>query len=214
MIQLSYGFLLKTIEHSKVLKKYLDGEFKTAKIEKFVLPTSNKPVVSLEKKYSLEYDVPIHQVEDKQGNRSLVVLTNVRVPSEKVCCNWCRLDDLPLRYGVPTLITQVGNAIICYVDDPYYCSMECMYANYNQRCDKTMHHYSNTEILINRLFFAILSFEEKMNSKNERLKEALDWRLLEINGGSLTPIQYRHEFKSLYRSINFVINSVNVKYTR
>lgn len=191
-------FLLRGVDHSKVLEKLESGFFNDISISDI------KGSTVTEKQTSNPNQV---YFKDKNGNLIILVYSNVN----QKCCDWCRRnitsDMEPV--GIPVKVTYKQSSRT-YDTDGCFCTFQCAYAQLKQHNKLTSTKrdslYESSSVLLHNLFHQFYP--------NKELVAANDWRLLDSNGGCLTPEEFFDESFVYKRNSNTIIREIKVEYLK
>jgi hypothetical protein len=216
ILGVSISFHIKSIDCKEITDKYLHGKYST--ITKDYVKVLGKPsiksynsVLTTIKNYGTNEDDGIFIRYDNIGNIEKVLTTNVesyRLYNGDGClpivgkCNWCQRPIILPPIGIPIKLDHHGPLLIFHVDQPYYCRFECCYSGLRRDFKDPL--YMNSETLLKFLYSILYP--------NSDLKQALDWRLLDINGGPLSSDEYDKETHIYKRTVNIILSPVKVIY--
>lgn len=218
ILGVSISFHIKSINCKDITDKYLHGKY--SNVNKDYVKNLNKPsiksynsVLTTIKNYGTNEDDGIFIRYDNIGNIEKVLTTNVEsyrlYNGDDGClpivgkCNWCQRPLTSYPIGIPIKLEHHGPLLIFHVDQPYYCRFECCYSGLRRDFKDPL--YMNSETLLKFLYSILYP-----NSGD--LKPALDWRLLDINGGPLSSDEYDKETHIYKRTVNVILSPVKVVY--
>lgn len=193
-------FLLKGVDMKALLSSYIQGEVESPKLP----PRPEKRAV-IEKKdrtqdliaHNTSYD-PIYETKYR-GEVSRIYTTGsdffssvsqlsldenntTSIEVENVPCIYCRLPVLP-KEAVPSVITNyyINNGEHYYEGYDIACGTPCAKAHlkYLYASDPNNHIYMRSFTHLNNLYYR--------KTGNMNIPSLPDWRLLDHNGGSMTP---------------------------
>jgi hypothetical protein len=108
---------------------------------------------------------------------------NMEMSKIKFNCRYCRVEFEMVPIGFPLILEFDGKKYTAHCDEPYHCSFECGFARIDEVFKLGSDDYKNVEENF-KLIFSLMH-------PGKELVRAKDFRLHEINGGSLTEEQYR-----------------------
>lgn len=116
-------------------------------------------------------------------------------------CHWCRKKYEDYSLGVPIKILTKDNKIF-YLVEGNYCCFECVYAGIlAEKHFRPL--WKDSEILLKIIYDSLYT--------NTKLEASRDWKLLDINGGSLTEEQFFNNDKHLFKTTcNFIYPIKNI----
>lgn len=181
-------FHLRGIQPQQILAQYKNNVFPSFPTEKVSLTTTK---INILPKLDTDQSQENFLFLDKSGSKIVCTSTNQSSyetwTERKTCdpealCNWCRFKVG--EKGIPLPISIFGNDL--YIGDVPYCSYECCFAGYKRDHGRSFQSidpiYRKTEQILRYLF--------SLDYPEETLREAMDWRLLDINGGPLSREQF------------------------
>lgn len=120
-----------------------------------------------------------------------VDMNNMEVTKIKFNCRYCRVSFEIIPIGFPLVLEFDGEKYIAHCDEPYHCSFECAYARFDEVFKIGNDDYKNVEENFKFIFSLMHPGKELIRSK--------DFRLHEVNGGSLTELEYRSNSHQYFR---------------
>ena len=201
-IKMTETLMLRRIDPVDMLRRYLTGEFKKVEIPKDKVKLSSA-FVNLNQRIGTDQTSRIYRFSDKINSGQLIVTTNHnnyqyhkdiseggKVDKLKSYCFWCRreIKGKPIGIVVSMEINSATNEAVFYIEDDYD-NFACAFAGLKRF--NGCHHmyrdpkYMDAEQLLHCLYYRM--YPDKIGT---RIKEALDWRLLNINGGPLSNEEY------------------------
>lgn len=193
---------LRGIVPSVILARYKKGDFPGVQESKVNVSVTD---IRLLPKFSSDPAEETFIFVDKSGSKNVYTTTNQAsyrqwmekgAYSPNVPCQWCRYpvgDEC-----VPIPLKMVDRNL--FIGDVPYCSFECSLAGLKKEYGLSFITrdplYRNSEYLLKHLF--------SKENPGKKLKEAMDWRLLDINGGPLSREEFASSFHFL-RTPNLII---------
>lgn len=184
------SFLLRKVIHTTVLAKYRDGKYSKLKISDIKITSSNLTLSGpIAPAVSENSNLTVHTIKTKSGAKLVIHTTSVF--HSGVLCHWCRLpiDDNPT--GIPVGLLKEGkDQTYVFTVDGLFCGFRCAYAMFLKESNAQPRfadprYRSGTE--------SRLSFMFDLLYPGKTLSPSLDWRLLGINGGTMTKEQYHDD---------------------
>ena len=194
--------MLRRIDPVDMLRRYLAGEFKNVKIPKDKVKISSN-FVNLNQRIGTDQTSKIYRFSDKINSGQLVITTNhenyqykkdtmegKKTNTLKAECLWCRrkIKGKPIGIVVAMEINNMTNETIFHTEDnfdTFGCALAVLKRIYSCHYMYKDPKYMDAEQLLHCLYYRM-----HPNKVGERIREANDWRLLDINNGPLTTDQY------------------------
>lgn len=196
IISYSPTLCLKSVDVSKLYQEYINGKYNH-------ITLADLPHIKLAN--DIKYNNISDVIVDSSGNVQRVLMTNSN-PAKR--CSWCLSDIEADPVGIPVDVYKSEDKLVILVDQPYYCTFECAYAGLYRENNQVYYLrdslYKDSEWILKTWFSLIYP--------NKELRKAPDWRLLDINGGTLTIDEFRSNSHTLTRLPNFIIQPVKISY--
>lgn len=241
ILSVSPTFLLRGVNYNTIVKLYNDGHFSTlnqppgekikvAESIPIIAPTYGKcddeRIMSFRNNNN---QVIICPFSGHQKYAMYSLYGKDGIPPSKGRCFWCLQDydytNDPDReaVGIPVISeektvsildqkTQTSKIIklLCFWAEDFCCDFSCAYAY----CDRWMKLpvYYGDPIMINSESMLLTMFS--LQNPDKELIKAKDFRLLDLNGGSLTMKEWRNSTFTYKRTLNIVQLPLKVKYLR
>ncbi len=201
VIKITETLMLRRIDPVDMLCRYMAGEFKNVLIPKDKVRLSSA-FVNLNQKIGTDQTSKIYRFSDKNNSGQLLVTTNHNNYQHKkdidngvnikrqIFCNWCRREIKNKSIGIVTAmeVNTTTNEAIFYTENDFD-KFGCAFATLKRfnSCHKMYKDpkYMDAEQLLHCLYYRM--YPTKVGT---RIKEAHDWRLLDINGGPLSNDEY------------------------
>lgn len=194
------SFHLRGIIHASSLIRYKKKEFPSIIEDKVNIAVSNIQVLP---KYSQDPQEETFLFQDKSGCKDLYTTLNHHPFKEgkykqDIPCLYCRY---PIGENCVPLPLKLINGELLISEEPF-CSFQCCLAGLRREQGLSFVFrdplYKDSEHLL-KYFYA------KEHGEDKVLREALDWRLLDINGGPLSREEYTKENISYMRTTNIIV---------
>lgn len=197
-------FHLRAVTPAGALKKYKEGNFPPVIEEKVNISMSN---IHLLPKYSQDPREKTFLFQDKSGCKDIYTTLNqssfkhweekgTYPPTDP--CTWCRypVGDNPVFIPIKLITGELWTGV-----EPH-CSYQCCLANFRREQGLSFITrdplYKDSEYLLKYLY-------AREYGEGKILRSALDWRLLDINGGPLTREEFIAEGISYARTSNLIV---------
>lgn len=221
-IKVTETLMLRRIDPVVVLSKYLEGQYKSTTIPKTKVPLSSA-FINLTQKIGTDSSSKVYRFNDKTNSGQIIVTTNhdnfqsvneSNTETKRKFCRWSRREILDEGIGIPIAmeIDKVTNKIIFYEEDKFYnfsCAMaglKRIYSCYHSYKDPL---YMDAEQLLHLKYYKMYPDRE-----GTRITEALDSRLLDINGGPLSDEEYDSDQCNYVPIPNVVIIPIKRQYIK
>jgi hypothetical protein len=186
------SFVLRGMDHAKFWERYWKGEFANRTLP--VTEKVSRGTFQMRPSVGSCINDPQFSFCDTRGTKVVCVSTNC---SNTRICNWCRRScEGKERCGIPISIqwNEDGSNEIAW--DGYTCSEKCSLAMIRDNM-RLPHNFQDP---------LWVGSEKRLRqiSKESHLSPAKDWRLLDINGGSLTEKEYDSDDYQYIRTQNFL----------
>lgn len=187
----SSTFTLRGIDQQKLIEAYINGEHRKILIE------------NTKTKKALIFTEPVKQVKveltENYNNKSYILNSNsvkqvihttnqdlyeIFYKENKLIeitfdCFYCRVNFTRIPCGFPIIVNLYLDKYVFHVDEPYYCSFECVKAALCESKQDTSTIEENLNLLISLMY------------PETEIKRANNWKLHEKNHGPLTELEYR-----------------------
>jgi hypothetical protein len=228
IISVTPTFLIKKIDHRKVLENYNNGKYTSFKLPE-KRTQMNVIKATVEPTYGTSPDAPIYTFRNKNNIVQTVATTNHtsylafnstgQLPMGGICDGCRRLFEhqaigIPIR--IEKIITTLANneqkvLTVYHCDDLVYHSFECALLGLKRTNRLNWQFrdplYMDSETML-RNFYA------QLYPNAGQLKAANDHRLLKCHGGPLDDAEYDNGHHIFTRSSNVVMVPVKVQYQR
>lgn len=188
----SSTFTLRGINQQDLINAYIRGEHRKISIENI---KNRKPPVFSEPPKQIKADLTgdpncksylLNSNSTKQiihtTNQDLyeLVYNNNRISEIKFECFYCRVEKETIPVGFPMIINIYIDKYVIHIDEPYYCSLECVNSALSDSKEDTSIIEEN------------LNFLNSLMYPGRELKKAKNWKLHEKNHGPLSEQEYRY----------------------
>lgn len=202
-IKITENLTLRRIESDKILNNYVNGNYVslTFPSKKINIITST---ININKRLGKNSESEMYKFNNKSNNSNIIVTTNhenyKNDPNTKSFCKWCRKEITGQGIGIPISIDvneQTGDIVVHCIDkcDTFECALALLKRIYGCNYVYKDPLYKDSDTLLHYVYH--LMHPDKIN---ERIKEAKDWSLLDINGGPLTSEEWessKYEYVSV-----------------
>jgi hypothetical protein len=185
--------VLKKIMPSKIFQEYKEGKF-----SKTTFPEKK---VKIEEVFVPDFVKGKEMFRDKNNCIQTVHFAGKTSPMKRPCF-WC-LDTCENPVGIPVgMFYSEDKSVITFVTQGAACSYECCGAYIRSKID--MYPSRRDSTLLNSLIYLGVMFS--LSYPNEEMpNHAPDFRLLTLNGGTLTPSEYHNGKKHSYLAVPSMI---------
>nr|QBK91607.1 MAG: A1L transcription factor/late transcription factor VLTF-2 [Pithovirus LCPAC302] len=198
-IKMTETLMLRRIDPISMIKRYFVGDFKSTDYPKNSVKISSS-FVNLDQKIGENPTSKIYRFKDKTNSGQVVVTTNHKqytayktgIKTKNICL-WSRREIKGEPIGIPVAMETDRHTkeTAFWIEDTYYdfsCALAALKRIY------LCHHmykdplYMDAEQLLHCMYYRM--YPDRIGN---RIKEAQNWRLLDINGGPLTNDEYNSE---------------------
>jgi hypothetical protein len=223
-IKLTETLMLRRIHPETMLKYYLEGKYKDMKIPDNKVKISSA-FVGFNKKIGQDQTSNIYKFTDKTNTGQLIYTTNHQNyqytkdknlgkssihPGTK--CVWCRRDITENPVGIVVKMEISPTGATFYMEDDYD-TFGCALASL-KRLNSCHHMYKDPKYMDADQLLHCLYYRMYPDKIGTRIKEAPDWRLLDINGGPLTGEEFDFEQVKYIEIPNVILLPLKRQYIR
>ena len=224
VIKVVDNLVLRRIDPVIILRKYLAGDYKKVTIPK------NKTVISktftnINHAIGTDQTAKIYRYKDKQNSGQIILTTNHeqyqhfqdkdKTKAKPIAyCRWCRREIKGQPIGIPISMTvnNFTKDTIFHIEDTYdtygcvMASLKNIYGCHSRSRDPM---YMDTEQILHCMYHML-----NPDKWGERIVEAKDWRLLDINGGPLTSEEYDKQNVTYSKIPNVILAPIKQQYVK
>ena len=237
--KISENLMLRRVDPTDILKKYLAGEYKDYNISKNMVAMSNS-FKNVHNNIGANQTFEIYKLNNKTSHGQIIVTTNhgqynynkqansastttnttnttTTKNNEKrplAFCIWCRreIEGTPLGIPISMEIDKYQNRTIFAVEntfDTFGCALAMVKKIYG--CNRMYKDplYMDTEQLLHCMYYAM--YPDKVD---KRIEEAKDWRLLHCNGGPLSDNEYDSQKYQYIPMPSVVLSPIKRQYVK
>lgn len=204
-IKITETLMLRRIDPVDMLRRYLAGDFSKVTIPKDKVNISSA-FINLSQRIGRDQNSKIYRFNDKTNFGQIVVTTGhdqYQYANDAICgknpkrpktwCLWSKREITDEPIGIPIAMeTDRHTGKITFYCEDTYANFGCALAGLKRiySCHRNYKDplYMDAEQMLHCMYHRM--HPEKTGT---RIKEANDWRLLDINGGPLTEEEYDSE---------------------
>lgn len=207
-VMIDKSFILKQVDPLKVANDMIYNRLRAPLTKiKYVANAATQDI-----QIGHNYESEAFELIGHEGNKIRIITTNQQmyeaykqgIQQIQFKCLWCHLNYNQIPLVIPTLIEK---NIITHEWNIHgskkFCSFECMLAYVKRKNNSNFYNrdplYTDSEVMVN--FSGTL-----MHGRDYIIEPALDWELLDSNGG---PLSYK-DWSSKYHSYVYMPNVIQI----
>ena len=189
------NFTLTGVNAQEIINKYIDNFHQTIEIDNIkckksikintVKEKENLTNSPYEKKYFINSNTLKQTIHTTNNDQFKLVIDGKQLSEIKFRCFYCRVDRKQISLGFPIKIEVELDKYIFHLDEPYYCNYNCLYSGMDDKFKDNREERDLVEENIKFMFH--------LSHPDEVLTKAKDWRLHEVNHGTLNDEQFNDE---------------------